>query len=193
MTTPTTYDFDIDAWSPQTLPMARLAEYLKHLAPVFGFEDQVHFVQMRKGSAVAEVHVEELVAPKVQARLKLAGEGEAPEEALRSMRAINVMLTSDKASAVLRPKRGAKIVKVPGCKAALAEELTVYEAGSLRGTVIQVGGKDETVPLLLQDSDGTTYSCTTTRAIARELAHHLFDHTVVEKAEGKLIHGACRL
>jgi hypothetical protein len=153
MTAPTTYDFAIDAWTPQTLPMAHLAEYLKHLAPVFGFEAQVHFIQMRKGSAVAEVHVEELVAPKVQARLKLVATGEAPEDALRSMRAINVMLTSDKASAVLRPKRGPKIVKFPGCKATHTEELTVYEAGSLRGTVIRVGGKDETVPLLLQDSD----------------------------------------
>lgn len=185
MNTPTIYDFRIDAWTPDTLPMARLAEYLARLATVFGFQEHVHFLKVRKGSAVPEIHVQEATALKVHARLKLIGTADAPEDAAKSVQHINAMLREDNASAVLRVKGGAQVIQFPGCKTPLAEEAIVHEAGELVGTVIKVGGKDETVPLMLQDTDGTTFSCTTTRAMARELAHHLFGDMVRVQGTGK--------
>ena len=146
--------------------MARLAEYLARLATVFGFQEHVHFLKVRKGSAVPEIHVQEATALKVHARLKLIGTADAPEDAAKSVQHINAMLREDNASAVLRVKGGAQVIQFPGCKTPLAEEAIVHEAGELVGTVIKVGGKDETVPLMLQDTDGTTFSCTTTRAMA---------------------------
>jgi hypothetical protein len=185
MTSPTIYDFRIDAWLPNTLPMSRLAEYLASLAKVFGHQDHVHFMKVRKGSAIPEIHVEETTAAKVQTRLKLVGTGEVPEDAAKSMLHINTMLREDNASAVLKVKGGAQVISFPGCKTPLTEEAIVHEVGELIGSVIKVGGKDETVPLLLQDTDGTTYPCTTTRAIARELAHHLFGDLVRVQGTGK--------
>jgi hypothetical protein len=185
MTPPTKYDFRIDAWLPNTLPMARLAEYLASLAKVFGHQEHVHFVKVRKGSAIPEIHVEETTAPKVQARLKLVGHGNVPEDAAKSMLQINNMLREDNASAVLRVKGGAQVIWFPGCKTPLAEEAIVHEVGELIGTVIKVGGKDETVPLLLQDTDGTTYPCTTNRTIAKELARHIFGDLVRVQGTGK--------
>jgi hypothetical protein len=182
---PTIYDFRIDAWQPDTLPMARLAEYLACLAKVFGHQDHVHFMKVRKGSAIPEIRVRETSAPKVQARLKLVGSANAPEDVAKSVQHINSLLREDNASAVLRVKDGAQVILFPGCKTPLAEEAIVHEAGELIGTVIKVGGKDDTVPLLLQDTDGTTYPCTTTRAIARELAHHLFGDLVRVQGTGK--------
>ncbi len=35
------YDFSIDACSPDTLPMKRLADYIKQLADLYGSHDQV--------------------------------------------------------------------------------------------------------------------------------------------------------
>lgn len=185
MTIPTIYDFRIDAWKPDTLPMARLAEYLACLATIFGSQDQVYFLKVRKGSAVPEIHVHEAVAPRVHGRLKLVGMNEAPSDAAKAVQTVNAKLREDNASAVLRVKGGAQLIQFPGCKTPLADEAVVHEAGELVGAVIRVGGKDPTVPLTLQDTDGAIYLCTTTRAIARELAQHLFGNLVRVQGMGK--------
>jgi len=138
-----------------------------------------------KGYPIQEIHAHEIAAPKVHSRLKLVGAGSGPEDASKAVREINAMLRDDNTSATLRPKGGALIIDFPGCKTPLAEEAIVHEAGELIGSVIRVGGRDETVPLLLQDTDGTTYPCNTTKTIARELAHHLFGDLVRVQGNGK--------
>ncbi len=185
MAAPTIFDFRIDAWKPDTLPMARLAEYLARLAVVFGSQEKVYFLKVRKGSAVPEIHVQETAAANVYARLQLVGTGKGPDDAKKSIQHINGLLRDDNASAVLREKGGAVVIDFPGQKTPLAEEAIVHETGELIGSVIRVGGKDETVPLLLQDTDGTPYKCTATRTIARELAHHLFGDLVRVQGVGK--------
>ena len=185
MAAPTVFDFRIDAWKPDTLPMARLAEYLARLAVVFGSQEQVYFLKVRKGSAVPEIHVQETAAANVYARLKLVGTGKEPDDVKKSIQHINVLLREDNASAILREKGGAVVIDFPGRRTPLAEEAIVHETGELLGSVIRVGGKDDTVPLLLQDVDGTPYNCTTTRSLARELAHHLFGDLVRVQGMGK--------
>lgn len=165
--------------------MARLAEYLARLAVLFGSKADVYFLKVRKGSAVQEIHVHAKAAHKVQARLKLIGTGDEPEDAAKSVQAINAMLREDNTFAALKEKAGAVVVKFPGCKATLVDEAVVHETGELIGMVIRVGGRDETVPLLLLDTDGTTCPCNTTRVIARELAHHLFGDLVRVQGLGK--------
>jgi len=54
MVIPTVFDFRMSALKPETLPMARLAEYLARLAVLFGHQDQVYFSKVRKGSAIQE-------------------------------------------------------------------------------------------------------------------------------------------
>jgi hypothetical protein len=182
---PDLYDFRIDAWMPETLPMARLAEYLLCLSKVFANQEYVHFSKVRKGSAILESMVAIEAVTKVENRLKLVGSIDCPEDSKKLIKSINDMLRVDGASATLSKKGGAKILLFPGCKMPLAEEAIVHEAGELIGTVIKVGGKDATVPLLLQDTDGTTYPCTTTRELARQLAKHLFGDQVRVLGTGK--------
>ena len=44
-------EFVIDAYSPETLPMSRLAEYMAQLATLLGEKSHVHFVELAAGSA----------------------------------------------------------------------------------------------------------------------------------------------
>lgn len=185
MVNPTVFDFRLSALQPETLPMARLADYLARLAVLFGHQDHVYFLKVRKGSAVPEIHVHETASPMVQSRLNLVGAGNGPEEANKAVRDINAMLRDDNTSATLAVKGGALVINFPGCKTPLAEEAVVHEAGELTGSVIRVGGRDETVPLLLQDTDGTTYQCNTSKTLARELARHLFGDLVRVQGSGK--------
>ncbi len=47
-----TYTLYINAYTPETIPMARLAEYMQHFAVVLGREqkDGIHFDKMEQGS-----------------------------------------------------------------------------------------------------------------------------------------------
>lgn len=180
-----TYDFRIDAWKPDTLPMSRLADYLGKLAVLFGNKDHVHFMKVRKGSAIPEILVDEPAVPKVSARLKLVNSSDAPEDLVKACRDINRMLRDDNATGTLRLKGGAKILDFPGRKTPLAEEAVVFEFGELDGVVIKVGGKDETVPVMLEGEDGVFYSCNADREIARKLAPYIFGGAVRVAGRGK--------
>lgn len=179
------YDFRIDAWKPETLPMARLAEYLVKLSTMFGHKEHVHFMQVRKGSAIPEIAVDHEAAPKVAARLRLVGTPEAPQELKRANQEINRMLREDNASAVLKIKRGGSVLVFPGKKTPLAEEVIVHEQGNLDGFVIRVGGKDDSVPVWIEGEGKVIYKCQTNRDIARQLAAHLFDRPVRVTGSGQ--------
>lgn len=181
----THYDFRIDAWKPETLPMARLAEYLAKLAVLFGNKEYVHFSQVRKGSAIPEVYVDEYAVPKVNTRLKLVGTPNAPDDIFQANQEINRMLRSDNAIATLKFKGGPKILDFPGRKIPLAEEAIVHQFSELDGIVIRIGGKDKSVPLHLQGENGIYYTCNTSRDIARQLAPYLFGQTVRVAGSGK--------
>lgn len=185
MNSPQTYDFRIDVWKPDTLPMSRLADYLGKLALLFGNKEHVHFMKVRKGSAIPEIMVDEPAVPRVAARLKLASSPDAPEDLVRVSRDINRMLRDDNATGILRLKGGAKIIDFPGKKTPLAEEAVVYEFGELDGVVIKIGGKDETVPVLLEGEDGVFYPCNTDRETARKLAPYIFGGSVRIAGRGK--------
>ena len=187
MSHPVYYDFRIDAWTPDTLPMSRLAAYLDCLSTLFGFKGQVHFVRVRKGSAVPELKVEHEAAPKVAARLQLVGGPDEPMDVMRARKDINDMLRDDNASAKLRVKHGAVVLEFPGCKTPLSEEVVIYEQGELEGVVIRLGGsgKGDTVPVWIQGEGIAIYKCDATREIARDLAPYYLTKPICVAGKGK--------
>lgn len=186
------YDFKIDAWAPETLPLSRLGDYASELARLFGSESHVHLLKVRRGSAVAELAVSEAANPQISRRLALLGGPDAAEDAARSYRNLNQLLRDDRTSAVLRLKRGARVIAFPGVKTPLAEEVVVHEPGTLDGVVIRVGGLDETVPVWLQGENREKLPCTSSRSIAKELAQHLFGSPVRVSGLGKWRRDAAR-
>ncbi|MDD5385275.1 MAG: hypothetical protein PHG89_10405 [Gallionella sp.] len=185
MDEPIHYDFRIDAWKPETLPMARLAEYLAKLSTMFGHKEHVHFLKVRKGSAIPEIAVDYEAAPKVEARLRLAGTPDAPQELERANQEVNRMLRVDNASATLKIKHGENVLVFPGKKTPLAEEVVVHEQGDLDGVVIRVGGKDDSVPVWIEGESKVIYKCWANRDMARQLAAYLFDRPVRVTGSGE--------
>ena len=178
MNSSTTFDFRIDTWSPDTLPMGRLAEYATCLARLLGSEEHVHLLKVRKGSAVPEIAVERTAEPKVRQRLSLVNTPDAPDDIRSSWIKVTALLREDNACAVLRVKHGATILEFPGRNTPLSEEVVVHEQGELDGVVIRVGGKDSTVPVWLQGEGGEKLECNATREIAKQLAKYLFEEPV---------------
>src|SRR5471030_3472991 len=63
------YEFWFDAYTPETIPMERLAKYMAALAKMLGHGTSVHFDRMVSGSTVNILKVGREDAPKVFHRL----------------------------------------------------------------------------------------------------------------------------
>jgi hypothetical protein len=166
------YEFKIDAFTPDSLPMARLAEYLTELSKLLGHQEHVHFRKVKKGSAVLQAAVEYPERPKVAVRLSMVRKNEAPDEAIEAQQELNRMLQADNAVGYLRQPGVGVILEFPGRKTPISETVAVVEQGELDGQVIRIGGRDNTIPVWLRSSDRTIYRCTATENIAKELIKH---------------------
>lgn len=169
------YRFKIDAFTPDTLPMERLAEYMADLAKILGAPASVHFVRLEEGSAILVQKIAEDVEPAVRARARAAREGEGPYDAVRAYRNVNRRLLDDNAIGVLADDAEVKIIEFPGRQQ--AEPLTFgafNQEGSIDGVVIRVGGVRELVPVTLQARDYKQTHCLASRQIAKVLATYIF-------------------
>ncbi len=165
--------FKIDVFTPETLPMERLAEYMLPFAKLLGEPERVHFVEVGPGSAVLRARVEDVAAPKVERRVTDASRGLGDPLALKALQLLDKMLADDNATGQLLDEAGAEIIAFPGRNRPKPLEFGPFrEDGILEGVVIKVGGKGAAVPIWLQDRDTIYKNCTARRPLARKLAKH---------------------
>jgi hypothetical protein len=172
---PTEYRFRIDAYTPETMPMARLAEYLAELAAILGEPTAVHLVRLEAGSTVLVHEIEREAVPKVRERATSVQRGRGPRDAVRAYRAINRLLRDDNGVGVLQEKTGAEIIRFPGREETEEKFAAIRQHGSLDGEVLRVGGPQKYVPVMLQSEDQQIAGCWAERRIAKELAQRLFE------------------
>lgn len=165
--------FKIDVFTPETLPMERLAEYMLQFAKLLGEPERVHFVDVEAGSAVLRARVEEVAVPKIERRLSDASRGQGDPTAVKALQSLDDMLANDNAVGQLLDETGAEIIAFQGRNRPKPLEYGPFrEDGVLEGVIIKVGGKGDSVPIWLQDG-GTVYkNCTARRPLARRLAKH---------------------
>ena len=90
--------FYIDAYSPETIPMAKLAEYMADLAALLGRDNAVHFARLETGSTKIVALVEYEDFPKVRTRLANISRGNWDKETAKLVRAqIDHRLANDNA------------------------------------------------------------------------------------------------
>ena len=179
------YRFVIGAGSPSTMPMARLAEYMADLARLLGESDHVHFVRIEKGSTVLVQQVDSEASVKVRDRIQACEKKQAGSDVANAYKALNKRLADDNCTGSLQGGDGAEIIQFPGQNR--KQELTFgpfNQLGTLDGMLIRIGGRDDTVPVHLQDSD-TIHVCNTDRDMARRLAPHLFGPILRVQGEGR--------
>jgi hypothetical protein len=172
--------FYIDAYSPETIPMAKLAEYMADFAALLGREHAVHFDRLEKGSTKIAALVEVEDVPKVANRLTDVRRGNHTKEIARTFEQIDNRLANDNAIGriYVEGKEGAadEVLIFPGRDRPKAQSYgPFWQEGHLDGILISIGGKDESVSLRLQNGDSFYTNCDTTRTIARDLAKHLFE------------------
>ena len=156
--------------------MARLAEYMRHLAGIFGESAAVHFVRLEQGSTVVVSKVEREAVPKVRRRVVSVRRGEAPSDGMRAYNAINKLLREDDGVALLKEQqKTSTIIRFPGREEAEETFPAVRQHGSIDGVVVRIGGKDQTIHVILESEGEQISGCYTDRRIAKELAHKFLE------------------
>jgi hypothetical protein len=180
--------FRIDSYTPETLPMARLAEYLAFLATLYGSEDRVHFDKIKKGSAVLQVIVEDPAVPKVLQRLQSVKSGDPDPDAKKAYKALDSLLQNDGAIGSISRASGGKVLDFPGRKIPTQEIYTITQPTTVDGVVIKIGGRDGSIPVTLRDREGKIISCQIRgEANAKELSRHYLENPIRAHGTGKWV------
>lgn len=169
------YSFHIDAFTPETLPMGRLAEYMSALAALLANEHSTHFVRLDEGSAVLVHKVDAPDAPKVQMRLAAVAAGQAPADAERAMERLDDLLASDNAVGRMVGPTGDTIVEFAGRNRPRALPFpSLRQEGSIDGNIVSIGGRDATSHIILEDGRISYSNIELPRDLARRLAGFLY-------------------
>lgn len=183
----TEYSFKIDAYSPETFPMERLGQYIADLGALLGEVEFVHFMTLKSGSTEILHRVQREAVPKVEENIHKVSMGHADIVHLNAFRALNKRLKEDNAvgKLVRLDHDSAQLLRFPG-----REEKEppppdiVSQWGVIDGVIISLGGRDNTVPVRIQDGD-LIYKCTTSREVARLLGPHIFGDELRLTGEGR--------
>ena len=179
------YRFKIDAFTPDTLPMARLAEYLSDLATMLGEVASVHFVRLDRSSTAVVHQIEAAAVSKVRERVNSILRGDGPPDAMKAYKQTNRRLKDDNSIGVLTENGTAEIIRFPGREMEYPESYGPFKQdGALDGKIILVGGKSDPVPVHIQQGE-VIYNCYAVRSLASELGRHLFESEVRVKGNGR--------
>ena len=167
--------FKIHAYTPATMPMARLAKYLDNLAALLGETKSVHLVDIEEGTTTPVLDVEWEAYPKLRQRASDVRSGEGPESAQRARRIIEQCLAEDNAAyGDLLDESNVNLVRFIGTSHSGAPEYGPFtQSGTLDGVPIAVGGKNDPVPVHLETPDMVHY-CLASREMAKSISEHLF-------------------
>lgn len=169
-------EFVIDAFTPDTIPMARLADYMRELADLLGKREALHFERVEAGSLKIRYWTPKEHAEEIAQRPSMLVAGTADETTKAAFNKINDLLEADNAvgnfnfSAVVLPFPGRERVHAPIYG-------PIEEDFSVEGQLVRIGGKDKTIHALLQDGQQFV-TCEMTRGLAMDMCHFLFGPTI---------------
>ena len=166
----------IEAYTPDTMPMQRLAQYLAELALMLGEGTSVHFVKLESGSTVVVHQIEREAVPKIKGRIASIRRGIGPRDSVRAYRKINRMLREDNGSAVWKEeKTSVDVLIFPGADDADEKVSGISQQGFVDGEVVRVGGLQNIVPIMLKCEEEELSGCWAGRSVAKALARRLFE------------------
>jgi len=172
------YTLYIEAYTPETIPMARLAQYMQNLAAMLGHEAAVHFHDLKPGSTRLVTRIDHEDVPKVATHLAQVKRGEGGPEATKAQAEIDRLLAEDNATGFVYEDddASAKIIAFPGVTRPKPTTFGPFnQEGSLDGILISVSGADQTVHLQLQNGEIKYTGIDTNRETARRLAKHMYE------------------
>ncbi len=170
------YTLYIKAYTPETIPMARLAQYMQNLATMLGHDAAVHFDTLRPGSTQLVTRVDHEEVPKVATHLAQVKRGDGGPEATKAQAEVDRLLADDNATGSIYRDDHTEIIAFPGVTRPKPTTFGPFnQEGSLDGILISVSGADQTVHLQLQNGEIKYTGIETNRETARRIARHMYE------------------
>lgn len=169
------YSFTIsESYTPRTIPMERLAEYLASFARLLGEGSSVHFDQVKESSVALLANVDEPAQPKVRDRVQALRTGSAPADAVKAYNELDEMLRKDNAVGALS-NGGGVVIPFPGKRRPAPIIFGPFkQEGALDGQVYRIGGKDDSKHVHIRNAGREYSTLIVNEALALRLRHHLF-------------------
>ena len=108
------FKFEIKAYTPETIPMDRLAQYMSVFARILANTKQVHFKKLESSSTLLVARAQYEAIPKVIKRLHSVKQGDGAQDAMQAVDAANDMLRDDNATATILHGKNERIIYFPG-------------------------------------------------------------------------------
>lgn len=184
---PNEFRFNLgEAYQYDRFPMKRLSAYLQEIIGMFGDEENIYFLRLEKGSAVAVVRTEPDNFPILEDGLRAVLRGDAPPGQIAYFRRFTKMLEEDALAhdaPILEP---AKIIQFPGTYEAESEGAIAPDFGwfteyeQIDGIPIEVGGglKMDKKHVKLKTREGREYMIYTDEEMANEIKLYLWHTTL---------------
>jgi len=185
------YRFRIsESYTPETIPMERLAEYMRAFAKLLGEQHAVHFDGIVDASVGLVARVDVPARPKVADRLAALKAGRAARDVQQAFDELDKMLREDNAIGSLDDGEDPVILPFPG---KMREVPQVYgpflRDGDVQGQIVSIGGRDSTVHVQLLDRQKVITGIEISRELALKLKEHLYGATVRLHGRGKHTRG----
>ncbi|HEY7802862.1 MAG TPA: hypothetical protein VIC30_00275 [Orrella sp.] len=170
-----TFALKIEALSPQSIPMNRLARYMLEFAGLMGCVEHVRFEGVSAGSTIVRAQVHTDIAPLIAARIQAISSNKADANVLKYFDAINDLLREDQTRGCL-VQSDRSLIAFQGAEIKVGAGIgPIKETGDLTGQLISVGGKDQTKHVRIMSQHGEIYRLETRNIeLAKALAKHLF-------------------
>jgi hypothetical protein len=175
-----TYNLHVIGTRPRHMPLEDVGELAKRLSDLLGCGEHLRFARLKTGSASILARVLPPAVEAVQINVLHAKQGN--NGSASKLARIDEYLAARGWHGELRNRQGRVLLVFPGAEHAKpAQEVrTVHQADSIIGKVIKIGGRDETVPMQLQATDGRYLDVTVKgRELAMQLGSLLFQEVRV--------------
>ncbi len=181
------YRFRIEqSYTPATIPMERLAEYMRAFAQLLGERDSVHFDQIVDASVGLVARVDVPARPKVIDRLMAMKAGSPPKDMKKAFQQLDDMLRTDNAVGSLDEDDGAIIVPFPGKNRILPAVYGPFEKEAvIQGQLVKLGGRDATIHAEIIDGDDVHGRIEMKKDLAVDLREYLFGPLIRLRGVGK--------
>jgi hypothetical protein len=171
------FKFTVPGYTPETMPLDRLMEYLNQLSIVLGNPGDLHLVGVEKGSTRPVLAMRHDVAVKARHNAREVAEGGGSVRRRDAFHTIRRMVAQDGGKpALLKEPKGAVILKFPSVDVGEDQVIqSLRQPTSIQGTLVRVGGVGENAQLLIQELDGKVVAgCTASRSTAQDMAHLIY-------------------
>lgn len=159
--------FRLKDFTPETLSVSRLAQYLQELSILLGNE-KVYFDKVKKGSACLAFKTEN------SNEINKKNLSIVTPEREKAKQQINKMLKEDKTTATLKQGRS-NIIIFPGTTFDKKETVEIEQEDSIDGYIIKIYKNKKKFCISLQENEQKVYDCLVSKELAKDLARLLFD------------------